>query len=51
MKSKAKAIIRVVLLWCCGWGLAAAQGNSIDSFDVSQSGGRTMVRITTKEPL
>ncbi|MCD6040630.1 MAG: secretin, partial [Burkholderiales bacterium] len=30
---------------------ASAQGNSIDAFDVSQVGGRTVVRITTKEPL
>jgi len=31
-------------------GLAAAQ-NSIESFDVTQQGGKVVVRITTKEPL
>src|SRR5262245_524529 len=50
MNTKAKAILRIAVLWLCGMGVAAAQ-NSIDTFDVSQAGGRTVVRITTKEPL
>src|SRR5204862_6586294 len=32
-------------------GLAAAQTNSIESFEVLQQGGKTVVRVTTKEPL
>src|SRR4051812_46190915 len=37
-------------LWLAGAGLALAQ-NSIESFDVTQQGGKVVVRITTKEPL
>ena len=54
MKTKATTIIHGVLLWLAGCALlpaALAQGNSIDTFDVSQVAGKTMVRITTKEPL
>jgi type IV pilus assembly protein PilQ len=32
-------------------GVAFAQANSIESFDVGQQGGNIVVRITTKEPL
>jgi len=32
-------------------GIAFAQANSIESFDVGQQGGNIVVRITTKEPL
>ena len=38
-------------LWLAATGVALAQANSIESFDVSQQGGKTIVRITTKEPL
>jgi type IV pilus assembly protein PilQ len=38
-------------LWLAGIGLALAQSNSIESFEVSQQAGNTIVRITTKEPL
>jgi type IV pilus assembly protein PilQ len=38
-------------LWLAGIGLALAQSNSIESFEVSQQAGKTIVRITTKEPL
>jgi type IV pilus assembly protein PilQ len=31
--------------------VALAQSNSIEAFDVSQQGGKVVVRITTKEPL
>jgi type IV pilus assembly protein PilQ len=51
MNTKATTIIHAVLLWMAGVGLAAAQGNSIDTFEVSQQAGKTVVRITTKEPL
>ncbi len=37
--------------WFAGLGLAFAQGNSIEAFDVTQQGGNVVVRITTKEPL
>ena len=39
------------VLWLAGVGLAAAQSNSIDAFDVSEQGGKVIVRITTKSPL
>jgi type IV pilus assembly protein PilQ len=38
-------------LWFSGTGLATAQGNAIESFNVSQHGDKLVVRITTKEPL
>jgi type IV pilus assembly protein PilQ len=38
-------------LWLAGIGLALAQSNSIESFEVAQQAGKTIVRITTKEPL
>ena len=42
----------VVLAAGVAWtGLALAQANSIEAFDVAQQGGNVVVRITTKEPL
>ena len=45
-------------LWFAGTGPALAQaqpaaatGNSIEAFDVTQQGGKVVVRITTREPL
>jgi type IV pilus assembly protein PilQ len=38
-------------LWLAAAGVALAQTNSIDAFDVSEQGGKVVVRITTKEPL
>jgi type IV pilus assembly protein PilQ len=38
-------------LWLAATGIALAQANSIESFDVSQQGGKIIVKITTKEPL
>ncbi len=38
-------------LWLAATGVALAQANSIQSFDVSQQGGKVLVRITTAEPL
>jgi type IV pilus assembly protein PilQ len=32
-------------------GVASAQTNSIETFDVAQQGGNVVVRVTTKEPL
>ncbi|HEV3010796.1 MAG TPA: AMIN domain-containing protein, partial [Burkholderiales bacterium] len=51
MKTKATTIIPALLLWLAGLGICAAQGNSIDNFEVRQEGGKTVVRVTTKEPL
>jgi type IV pilus assembly protein PilQ len=48
---KATTITRAFLLWLAGLGIAMAQGNSIDNVEVSQQAGKTVVRITTKEPL
>jgi type IV pilus assembly protein PilQ len=48
---KTKTLLYASLLWLLGIGLAAAQTNAIEAFDVSQQGGKTVVRITTKEPL
>jgi type IV pilus assembly protein PilQ len=45
-----KAIVTLVL-WLAGAGVAAAQSNAIESFEVTQQGGKTVVRVTTKEPL
>jgi type IV pilus assembly protein PilQ len=48
---KTKMLLYVCALWLAGLGLALAQANSIEAFDVTQQGGKTLVRITTKEPL
>jgi type IV pilus assembly protein PilQ len=41
----------VLFLWLAGLGLAAAQTNSIEGFDVTQEGGKVVVRITMKEEM
>jgi type IV pilus assembly protein PilQ len=46
-----KKAIATFALWLAGVGLAAAQSNAIESFEVTQQGGKTIVRVTTKEPL
>jgi type IV pilus assembly protein PilQ len=38
-------------LWLAATGIALAQANSIEAFDVSQQAGKIVVKITTKEPL
>jgi len=48
---KTKTLLYASLLWLAGVGLAAAQSNSIEAFDVTQQAGKIVVRITTKEPL
>ena len=45
-----RVVLRVLLLGFVGIGAALAQ-NSIEAFDVSQQGGKVILRITTKEPL
>ena len=41
----------LLLAWLAATGLAFAQANSIEGFDVAQQGGNVIVRITTKDPL
>ena len=43
--------LRALLLWLAGIGIAAAQANSIEAFDVTQQSGAIVVRVTTREPL
>src|SRR5688572_30065757 len=38
-------------LWLAGAASAAAQTNAIESVDVTQQGGKTVVRVTTRDPL
>jgi type IV pilus assembly protein PilQ len=38
-------------LWLAGVGTALAQANAIEGFEVTRQGGKTVVRITTKEAL
>ena len=38
-------------LWLVGMGVALAQANSIESFNVTQQGGKITVRVQTKQPL
>jgi type IV pilus assembly protein PilQ len=40
-----------LVLWLAACGVVFAQTNNIESFDVSQQGGKVVVRITTREPL
>jgi type IV pilus assembly protein PilQ len=40
-----------LLLWLAAAGSALAQANAIENFEVTQLGGKTVVRVTTKEPL
>jgi type IV pilus assembly protein PilQ len=54
MNTKATPRISALLAWLAALALfasSAAAQNSIDNFEVSQVGGKVMVRITTKEPL
>ena len=49
--NKAMALACGFLLWLAGSGAALAQANAIEAFEVNQQGGKTVVRITTREPL
>ena len=51
MNGKAMRIIGGFALWLAGVGLALAQSNAIESFDVTEQAGKVIVRVTTKEPL
>jgi type IV pilus assembly protein PilQ len=48
---KTQTAFFALLLWLAGLGIALAQTNSIEAFDVTQQGGKVVVRVTTKEPL
>src|ERR1043166_2763563 len=51
--NKAITIASVFLFWlaCAATARAQATANAIEGFEVTQQGGKTIVRITTKEPL
>jgi type IV pilus assembly protein PilQ len=51
--NKAIAIACGLLFWLAGAAVARAQApaNAIEGFEVAQQGGKTIIRITTKEPL
>jgi type IV pilus assembly protein PilQ len=51
MNGKAMRCIGALALWLAGVGLALAQANSIEGFDVTEQAGKVIVRVTTKEPL
>jgi type IV pilus assembly protein PilQ len=51
MNSKAMTILGGIALWLAGVGLALAQANAIEGFDVTEQAGKVVVRITTKEAL
>ncbi len=42
---------QVLALWLAGLGLALAQPNSIDAFNVTQQGGKIVITVTTRNPL
>ncbi len=46
--TKAIQYLGALLLWLAGLGLAAAQSNSIEAFDVTQEGGKVVVRIRVR---
>ena len=46
-----RTVLYTLALWLAGVGIATAQANSIDSFDVTEQGGKVVVRVTTKSPL
>jgi type IV pilus assembly protein PilQ len=51
MNTKIMTLLGGVALWLAGIGLALAQTNAIESFDVTEQAGKVTLRITTKEPL
>src|SRR5688572_4464042 len=48
---KAIGFALAFLLCVAGIGIAAAQSNAIENIEVTQQGGKTVVRVTTREPL
>ena len=50
MNGLLRGALRTAVLWLAACGVALAQ-NSIEAVDVSQQGGKVVLRITTKDPL
>jgi len=49
---KIRTALFTLALWLAGIGIAAAQANNaIESFNVTEQGGKIIVRVTTKSPL
>jgi type IV pilus assembly protein PilQ len=48
---KTLVIAYALALWLSAAGFALAQTNTIEKFEVTEQAGKTVVRITTKEPL
>jgi type IV pilus assembly protein PilQ len=46
-----RAVLSALVLCLAGTSIALAQANSIEAVDVSQQGGKVVLRITTKEAL
>jgi len=51
MLKNLKDLGAILALWLLASGIAFAQANSIEGFDVAQQGGNVVVRITTREPV
>ncbi len=51
LPARALAALLAAALWLAGMGAAFAQTNSIESFSVTQLGGKVTVRVQTKVPL
>src|SRR3954468_21671100 len=49
--TRAVGALFAAVLWLVGLNAAFAQTNSIESFNVTQQGGKITVRIQTKQPL
>ena len=49
--ARAICALLAAALWLVGMGAALAQANSIESFNVTQQGGKITVRVQTKQPL
>jgi type IV pilus assembly protein PilQ len=51
MLKNLKDLGAIFALWLLASGIAFAQANSIEGFEVAQQGGNVVVRITTREPV
>ena len=49
--ARARCALFAAALWLSGTGAALAQANSIETFNVTQQGGKITVRVQTKQPL
>lgn len=46
-----RTVVKLLAFWLAGLSLALAQGNSIESVNVTEQAGKVVLRIVTKEPL